>query len=53
MNDHDRQDNEQPRQVADEPPPVLGSWRRVYVFVVCWLATVITLFYVFSRSYSP
>ena len=39
------------KAVIDEPPPILGEWRRVYVFVLCWLAVVITLLYVFSRAF--
>jgi hypothetical protein len=41
------------KPVLDEPPPVLGTWKRVYVFVLCWLAVVIALFYTFSRSFAP
>jgi hypothetical protein len=41
------------RVVADEPPPFLGSWRRVYGAVVAYLALVIALFYLFSRAYAP
>ena len=41
------------RHVVDEPPPFLGEWRRVYVFVLCWLAVVIVLFYAFSRMFAP
>jgi len=32
-----------------EPPPILGTWRNVYIFVLCYLATVITVFYIFTR----
>jgi hypothetical protein len=39
--------------VLDEPPPFLGSWKRVYIAVVCYLALVITLFYFFSKAYAP
>lgn len=41
------------RIVEEEPPPFLGSWRNVYIFVVCYLAVVISGFYVFSRAYAP
>jgi hypothetical protein len=41
------------RKTVDEPPPFLGSWRNVYIFVVCYLAVVITGFYFFSRAYAP
>jgi hypothetical protein len=33
----------------DEPPPVLGSWRNVYVLVVAVLAVVIALLYALTR----
>ena len=35
--------------MKDEPPPFLGSWRRVYTFVLIYEAAVITLFYIFTR----
>ena len=38
---------------AEEPPPFLGTWRRVYIGVVCYLAAVISIFYVFSRAFAP
>src|SRR5258705_571902 len=33
------------RTVADEPPPFLGTWSRVYTVVVIYLACLVTLFY--------
>ena len=41
------------RTVADEPPPFLGRWERVYALVVIYLACVITLFYFFTKSFEP
>jgi len=38
---------------ADEPPPFLGSWRRVYTAVLLYLAILISGFYVFTRVYAP
>lgn len=38
---------------VDEPPPFLGSWNRVYLFVVCYLAVLIAGFYFFSRAFAP
>jgi hypothetical protein len=38
--------------VIDEPPPFLGSWRRVYVVVLVYLALLITLFALFTRAYN-
>jgi hypothetical protein len=40
------------KPVIDEPPPFLGSWGRVYVAVICYLAIVIALAYWFSRSFA-
>jgi len=41
------------KAVEDEPPPFLGTWRRVYIVVVCYLAIVIAAFYAFSRAVTP
>lgn len=37
--------------MADDPPPVLGTWTRVYVFVLIYVAVVISLFAAFSRAF--
>lgn len=39
-------------QIPDEPPPFLGTWPRVYVAVLIYLAFLISLFYVFTRMFS-
>jgi hypothetical protein len=39
-------------QVPDEPPPFLGTWRRVYAAVLIYLASLILLFYEFTRMFS-
>lgn len=41
------------REVADDPPPFLGRWSRVYTAVLCLLAVVITCFYIFARVFAP
>ncbi len=41
MNEHD-----------DERPPVLGTWARVYAAVLGYTATLILLFYWFTRSWN-
>lgn len=41
------------RHVIDEPPPVLGTWKRVYTFILCYIACVIATFYWFTRSFAP
>ena len=40
------------RELPDEPPPFLGTWRNVYLFVLAYLACVITLFYVFTKAFA-
>jgi hypothetical protein len=35
----------------EDPPPFLGSWTRVYVAVLIYLACVISLFAVFTQAY--
>lgn len=37
----------------DEPPPFLGSWSRVYVAVLLYLAALIALFRWFTVAYAP
>lgn len=40
-----------PRDVPDDPPPFLGTWRRVYIGVLLYLVIVITGFYLFTLAY--
>jgi hypothetical protein len=40
------------RPPDDEPPPFLGSWRRVYTAILIYLVCVIVAFYIFTRAYS-
>lgn len=37
--------------VPDEPPPFLGSWRRVYIAVLCYLAAFIALLAFFTWGF--
>jgi hypothetical protein len=39
-----------PETGKEEPPPFLGSWRRIYIAIVIYLVTVIALFGLFTRS---
>jgi hypothetical protein len=39
------------REVPDEPPPFLGTWRRVYIGVLVYLTAIIALCYGFSAMY--
>lgn len=38
--------------MTDDPPPILGTWRRVYTFVVVYLACLIGAFYWFTVHFS-
>ena len=42
-----------PERRAEEPPPFLGTWAHVYLFVTIYLAALIAVFYVFSRAFAP
>ncbi len=41
-----------PMSIIDEPPPVLGTWPRVYAIVLAYLVVVIVAFYCSTRSTS-
>jgi hypothetical protein len=41
-----------PHPAEDEPPPLLGSWRRIYILVLCYLALLIGGFYIFTRVFA-
>jgi hypothetical protein len=41
-----------PRVTLEEPPPLVGTWRRVYVFVICYLAFLIAVFFLFARIFN-
>jgi hypothetical protein len=38
--------------MPDEPPPFLGTWPRVYIAVLIYLAALIALAYAFTRFFS-
>jgi hypothetical protein len=40
-----------PSDVPDEPPPFLGTWRRVYVAVLIYLCAIIGGFYWFTHAW--
>jgi len=40
-------------EIKDEPPPVLGSWSRVYVVILCELVLLILAFYLFTVHFAP
>jgi hypothetical protein len=35
-----------------DPPPILRTWPRLYAAVAFYLAVLIVLFYVFSRTFT-
>ena len=39
------------REVPDEAPPFLGTWRRVYIAVLIYLVAIITGSYLFTRAF--
>ncbi len=39
------------RDVPDEPPPFLHTWRRVYIATLVYLAFIIFVCYLFTRVY--
>jgi hypothetical protein len=38
-------------RIPDDPPPFLGSWRRIYVAVLIYLFLLIAGFYLFTLAY--
>ncbi|WP_395823173.1 hypothetical protein [Archangium minus] len=41
-----------PRPELDDAPPLLGSWRNIYLFVLGASALLIALFWALTRAYS-
>ncbi|WP_225411808.1 hypothetical protein [Stigmatella hybrida] len=40
------------RPELDDAPPLLGSWRNIYLFVLGVLALLIALFWALTRAYA-
>jgi len=38
--------------MIEEPPPFLGTWRRVYMAILIYLAALIVVFYLFTRAFA-
>jgi hypothetical protein len=36
----------------DDPPPILGSWRNLYVLVIANLALTVLVLWLVTRAYS-
>jgi hypothetical protein len=45
-------DREDAPIAPEDPPPVLGSWNRIYALVIGVLAACIGLFWLFARTFS-
>ncbi|MGI8989772.1 MAG: hypothetical protein ACR2I2_09335 [Bryobacteraceae bacterium] len=37
-------------EMPDAPPPFLGTWQNVYIFILVYEALVIASFYFFTRA---
>ena len=40
------------RASGEEPPPILGSWARLYALVIAVLVAIILLLAVLTRAYA-
>ena len=40
------------RPELDDAPPLLGSWRNIYLFVLGTLALLVALFWALTRAYA-
>jgi hypothetical protein len=48
---HDKAVAGRQSHAAEEPPPLGGNWRTLYVAVLLNLAALAALFYVFTRAF--
>jgi hypothetical protein len=39
------------REIDQEKPPILSSWKRLYTVVLLNLALLIVLFYLFTKAF--
>ena len=37
--------------MTDDRPPIAKTWRRLYAFVLAWLAVQVALFYLFTKAF--
>lgn len=44
--------NEDIKDTSEDAPPFLGSWRKIYSFVLIELIVLIALFYLFTKEFS-
>ncbi len=38
--------------INEEPPPFLGTWRRIYTAILVYLAVLIVVFYLFTKAFA-
>jgi len=43
--------NEQTRDPDEAPPPILGTWRRLYTSVLVFLVLIVVLLMLFTLHY--
>jgi hypothetical protein len=39
------------RDMPDDPPPFLGTWRHIYIAIVVYLGVVVAAAYLFTREF--
>ena len=39
------------KEIKEEKPPILSSWKRLYTLVLLNLAVLIVLFYIFTKVF--
>ncbi|MCB0704105.1 MAG: hypothetical protein KDC34_02305 [Saprospiraceae bacterium] len=39
-------------EIKDDPPPIMGTWPRLYALVLFCHAIIIALFYLLTKMYS-
>jgi len=40
------------KEIIEDKPPFLGSWNKIYLFVLGELVVLILLFYLFAKAFS-
>jgi hypothetical protein len=41
-----------PEKFNEDVPPILGTWNKLYLFVLFFHALLIILFYLFTKAFS-
>jgi hypothetical protein len=50
--DQRRQGDSEVSHQTEEPPPILGTWPRIYAVVIGWIVILISLFYWFTKTWN-